>query len=149
MRVSKVVIALIAILMSSACGSPTVTDDKIIDAEKAQLESVDGRWVGVSAPETQNPIRLEFVLRERINGQLIGAGTMKEANAPTAVSISITGAYQRPELLLTFDQMVYEGQQVKGTVDARYTSVAGIITTLQLTGPNYSKSLEVLLQEVR
>ena len=141
----KIVIALVAALMSSACGSPTALDRDIEEALEAELRSVAGEWVGLYNGQT--PFRLDFRLQEGSNGQLSGSGTMTVEGGASAVPITVTGTFRRPTLSLTFEGMVYEGQTVQGTVKADYISVAGIFTRLQLTGSNYSKALEVLLQE--
>ena len=56
----KIVIALMTVLLSSACGSPTVTDENLNDVSEAQLRSVAGDWVGLSTGEGQTPFPLAF-----------------------------------------------------------------------------------------
>lgn len=144
MRAASVVVAVALVLMGSACsGGPT--EREIIDSLNDTLRSVNGDWIGISTGT--NPIRLEFKLQEGSNGQVTGSGTMKEENAPSAVPITVTGTFNRPALSLTFQGLVYEGHSVEGTARGNYTSVGGIVTTLNLSGTDYSRQLEILLQE--
>ena len=144
MRFSWMSGGLVVVLLSAACSAgPTERD--INDSLDATLRSVAGDWIGTSTG--QNAILLEFRLQEGANGQVSGTGTMKEAGAPSAVPIAITGTFQRPLLSLTFNGMVYETKSVQGASQGEYTSVGGMSTTMQLTGPGYSKSLPILLQE--
>ncbi len=144
MRTTRCVYALLLPLLFTACNTGP-TEQDIIDSLEAQLRSVNGDWTGISSG--QNTIQLEFRLQEGANGQVSGSGTMKEASAPTVVPITVSGTFQRPTLSLVFQGMVYEGQSVQGATVGNYTSVGGVNTTLQLSGPTYSKSVSVLLQE--
>jgi len=144
MRGSSRLVAFVLLLMSIAC-TVWPTEQDIKDSLEATLRSVTGDWRGTSTGE--NPIVLEFRLQEGNNGQVTGTGTMKEARAASAVPITISGTYRRPVLVLTLSGLLYEGQQVQGTVQGEYTSVAGIATNLQLMGLNYSKAVGILLQE--
>jgi hypothetical protein len=63
------------------------------------------------------------------------------------VPITVTGSYARPALSLTFSGMTYQGHAVQGTFAGSYTTVGGVLGTLQLTGTGYSASVSVLLQE--
>ena len=72
---------------------------------------------------------------------------MKEANAPSAVPISVSGTFHRPTLTLAFDGMVVESRQVKGVAQGTYTTVGGVGATLILTAPGYTREIAILLQE--
>ena len=148
MRSTSIAAGVLIVLMNTSCGGggagwPTAQDiDKSLEAT---LRSVAGDWTGiVNGP---NPIRLEFRLQEGSNGQVSGTGTMKEASAPSAVPITVSGTFQRPVLTLAFDGIVYESHQVKGAATGSYTTVGGIGTTLTLTAPGYSREVAILLQE--
>lgn len=140
MRSRSIVAGLLVTLLFTAC-----SEQEIEAALQTQLSSVNGDWTGIA--NSQNAVTLDFHLQEGTSGQLTGSGTMKEANAAAAVPITVSGTFQKPGLSLTFDGMVYEGHNVQGVAQGSYTSAAGISTTLQLTGTNYSISLPILLQE--
>lgn len=144
MRVFWMPARFLVLLLSASCSAgPTERD--INDSLDAVLRSVSGDWTGTSTG--QNSILLEFRLQEGASGQVSGTGTMKEAGAPSTVPIAITGTFQRPMLSLTFNGMVYEATLVQGTSQGNYISAGGISTTMQLTGPGYSRALPILLQE--
>ncbi|MES2521699.1 MAG: hypothetical protein V4617_03290 [Gemmatimonadota bacterium] len=144
MRRSSRVATFVLLLVSSACGAgPTEKD--IQDSLTEELRSVAGDWRGTSTGT--NAITLEFRLQEGTDGQVTGTGTMKEALAASAVPITVSGTFTRPALVLTFTGLQYEGQQVTGAVQANYTTVGGISTNLQMTGPGYAKGIVILLQE--
>ncbi len=149
MRTMPIAAGVLIALMNASCGGggggygPSEQD--ITASLQEILRSVSGNWTGMST--VANPISLTFSLTEGGNGQVSGSGTMKEANAAAAVPITITGTFQRPTLSLTFDGMVYESRQVKGTVQGTYTTVGGIGATLVLTAPGYTRDIPVLLQE--
>lgn len=145
MRITTVAAGVVAVIMSTSCGGGLPTEKDINNSLEATLRSVAGDWEGVSTGA--NPIRLAFKLQEGSNGQLSGTGTMKEEKAAAAVPISVSGTFQRPMLTLAFDGMVYESHQVKGAAQGSYTTVAGVATTLTLTGNGYSREVSVLLQE--
>jgi hypothetical protein len=130
--------------MTTSCGGGP-TEQDINNSLEATLKSVAGDWIGIASGP--NAIRLEFTLQEGTNGQVTGTGTMKEDNAPSAVPITVTGTFQRPNLTLAFDGMVYESHQVKGAAGGSYTTVGGVGSTLSLTAPGYSRELPILLQE--
>lgn len=134
-------------LMTISCGGGGYgpTEQDINNSLEVTLQSVAGDWTGVS--NEPNAIRLEFRLQEGTTGQVSGTGSMKEANASTAVPVTVSGTFQRPTLTLAFDGMVYESRQVKGTVQGPYTTVGGIATKLTLTAPGYSREISLLLQE--
>jgi hypothetical protein len=135
------------VLMTTACGGGGYgpTEQDISNSLEATLQSVAGDWTGVS--NEPNLLRLDFTLQEGSNGQVSGTGTMKEANAATAVPITVTGTFQRPTLTLAFGGMVFELRQVTGTAQGTYTTVGGIATTLTLTAPGYARDVAILLQE--
>ncbi len=135
------------VLTTTACGGGGYgpTEQDINRSLEATLQSVAGDWTGVANAPTA--IRLEFRLQEGINGQLSGSGTMTEANASSAVPVTVSGTFQRPTLTLTFDGMVFESRQVRGTAQGAYTTVGGIATNLTLTAPGYTRELAILLQE--
>jgi hypothetical protein len=143
MRRSWIPAGLLVLALTASC-SVWPTERDIIDSLDATLGSVSGPWTGTSTPNT---ILLEFHLQEGTNGQVSGTGTMKETGVATAVPITITGTFRRPTLSLTYNGLVYEGRNVQGTSQGDYTTVGGVSTTLQLTGTNYSRSLQLLLQE--
>ena len=137
---------LLAVLTASCGGGgygPTEQD--INNSLEVALQSVAGDWTGVSS--LPNVIRLDFSLQEGSNGQLSGTGTMREANAASAIPITVSGTFQRPTLTLAFDGMVFESRQVKGTAQGSYTTVGGIATTLTLAAPGYSREIAILFQE--
>lgn len=150
MRGMKMVAGGLLVLMSTSCGGggsdglgPSAQD--INNSLEEILRSAAGDWTGISTGP--NPIRLEFRLQESSNGQLTGTGTFKEEGAPTPVPVTVTGTYQRPVLTLAFEGIVYETQQVKGSVQGSYTTVGGIGAALNLTAPGYARSVQVLFQE--
>jgi hypothetical protein len=150
MRIRSIAIAALVVLMSASCGggggvSTFPTGQEIANSLDATLKSVAGDWTGlVNGP---NGVTLAFKLQEGANGQVSGAGTMKEENVAAVVPITVNGTYQRPVLTLTFTGMVYEGHQATGTLQGNYTTVGGISTTVTLTGTGYTRNLSVLLQE--
>lgn len=142
MRALSVALLLCA-LTASCAGGPT---DREIDASLQEtLRSVAGDWTGISIGS--DAIRLDFRLQEGSNGQVSGSGTMKEGSAAAAVPITVTGTFQRPLLSLTFNGMTYAGRSVQGTAAGNYTTVGGISTALQLSGPGFAQSVQMLLQE--
>lgn len=149
MRSMSIAAGLLVILMTTSCGGggggygPTEQD--INNSLTEELRSVAGGWIGVA--NGPNAIRLEFTLQQASNGQVSGTGTMKEANAASAVPITVTGTFQRPVLTLAFEGIVYESHQAKGAAQGSYTTVGGIGTTLTLTGTGYSREIAILLQE--
>lgn len=147
MRSMTIAAGALVVLMSASCGGGSAwpTGQEINNSLEATLRSVSGDWTGVT--NIPNAITLEFKLQEGANGQVTGTGTMKEANAPAAVPITVTGTFQRPMLTLNFDGIVYESHQAKGTAQGSYTTVGGIGTTLTLTAPGYSRDIPILLQE--
>jgi len=134
------------VFITTSCGGGGYgpTEQDINNSLETTLRSVAGEWAGIST--VPNAIRLDFGLQEGSNGGVSGTGTMKEANA-TSVPITVTGTFQRPTLALTFDGMVFESRQVKGTAQGTYTTVGGIATTLTLSAPGYSRDIPILLQE--
>jgi|SRR5215213_5278074 len=140
MRLPRLFCLLALTLAAGACGGPTGEDIEN-DLEK-RLRSVAGPWAGASPTLT-----LDFQLQEGAGNAVSGSGTMKEAAAPGAVPITITGTYQRPQLSLTISGMTFEGRAVQGTLQGSYTTVGGIIAPLHLTAAGYSKDVEILLQE--
>lgn len=139
MRPARVFL-LIALTLAAACGDPAGNG---IDNElEQQLRSVAGPWSGVSTTLT-----LDFQLQEGSGNAVSGSGTMKEAAAASAVPITVTGTFQRPQLSLTFSGMTFEGRAVQGTFQGSYTTVGGISAPLHLTGTGYSRDVTILLQE--
>lgn len=131
---------LLALTLAAACSGPTGDD---IDNElEQQLRSVAGPWAGTSTTLT-----LDFQLQEGAGNAVSGSGTMKEAAAASAVPITVTGTFQRPQLSLTISGMTFEGRAVQGTFQGSYTSVGGISAPLHLTAPGYSRDVTILLQE--
>ncbi len=131
-------------LLLCACGYGP-TEEDINRSLEDTLVSVNGQWTGSSTGT--NPVELAFTLSQGGNSAVAGGGTLKEANAASSVPITISGSYQRPVLTLKFTGIVYEGTTVEGTIQGNYTTVGGIASSLQLTAPGYSKTLQVLLQE--
>lgn len=144
MGVYRTALAVLVVLFGASCNAGP-TEQEIDDSLEATLRSVAGDWGGTSAGP--NAIRLDFRLQEGSDGQVTGSGTMKEADAPASVPITVAGTFRRPTLSLTFAGMVYEGRSVQGAASGDYTSVGGVLTTLRLTGTGYSGSVEILLQE--
>jgi hypothetical protein len=140
MRLSRLVGLLALALVAGACGGPTGED--IENELERQLRSVAGPWAGTSTALT-----LEFQLQEGTGNTVSGTGTMKEAAAPGAVPITVTGTFERPQLSLTFSGMTFEGRAVQGTFQGSYTTVAGISAPLRLTAAGYSRDVTLLLQE--
>ena len=137
-------LAALAALPLTACGSPTPTGEEIERSLDAQLRSVAGPWTGSSSDQT---VALSFQLTAGSGGQVSGTGTMQERGKPTAVPVTISGSYRRPELHLTFEGMVYEGRAVGATFRGSYTTVGGVSDILELTAEGYTRRLTVLLQE--
>jgi hypothetical protein len=135
------------VVMTTACGGGGYgpSEQDINNSLEATLQSVAGDWTGVS--NEPNLLRLDFTLQEGSNGQVSGTGTMSEANAASAVPITVTGTFQRPTLTLAFGGMVFESRQVTGTAQGTYTTVGGIATTSTLTAPGYARDIAILLQE--
>ncbi len=152
MRGMSIAAGILIVLMSTSCGGGGTTERDIVNSLNntlnEQARSAAGDWGGLTGIASgSNTIRLDFRLQEGVNGQVNGTGTMKEANAPSALPITVSGTYQRPTLTLTIDGMVYESRQVKGSFQGDYTSVAGILAPLTLTATGYSRELSILLQE--
>jgi hypothetical protein len=135
------------VVMTTACGGGGYgpSEQDINNSLEATLQSVAGDWTGLS--NEPNLLRLDFTLQEGSNGQVSGTGTMSEANAASAIPITVTGTFQRPMLTLAFNGMVFESRQVTGTAQGTYTTVGGIATNLTLTAPGYSREIAILLQE--
>jgi len=133
-------------LFAACLGSPTM-GEQIEASLEAQLKSVEGHWAGTTYPASSNTITLDFTLTQQPNGQLQGSGTMKEANAPAPVAITITGTFHRPTLTLTLTGMIYEGRAVTGSIRGDYVTVGGVGDALRLTAEGYEKVLTILLQE--
>lgn len=151
MRSISIAAGALLILMSASCGGGGgggigfPSEREINDSLEAELRSVAGDWQGIANPPSA--ARLEFQLQEAANGQVSGTGTFKENAAAAAVSISVSGTYQRPVLSLAFEGIVYETRQVKGAAQGTYTTVGGIAAPLTLTAPGYSREIPVLWQE--
>jgi len=128
------------VLAAGACGGPTGRD--IENELERQLRSVAGPWAGTSTALT-----LEFQLQEGAGGSVSGSGTMREAGAPSAVPITVTGTFQRPQLSLTISGMTFEGRAAQGAFQGSYTTVGGISAPLRITAPGYSRDVVILLQE--
>lgn len=152
MRIRSIAAGGLIVLMTTSCGGGGTTERDIVnslnDTLNAAAQSAAGDWGGLTGIASgANTIRIDFRLQQGANGQVSGTGTMKEANAPSAVPITVSGTYQRPTLTLTIDGMVYESLPVKGSFQGSYTSVAGILAPLTLTAPGYSREFSLLLQE--
>jgi len=153
MRCMSIAAGALLVLMNTSCGGggggvwgPTEKD--IVDSLQETIRSVSGDWSGITAGNNPtNPVQLQFKLTEGSNGQVTGTGTMKEKNATSAVPITVTGTWQRPNLTLAFQGMVYESKQVQGSFQGEYTTVGGILAPLKLTAPGFTRDLQFLLQE--
>lgn len=139
MRLTRLFGLLALVLAAGAC---LPTGDEIEDELERQLESVAGPWAG-----TSTSLMLDFTLQEGAGNTVSGSGTMKEAAAPTAIPITVTGTFQRPQLSLTFSGMNFEGRAVQGTFQGSYTTVGGMTGPLHLTAPGYTKDVTILLLE--
>jgi hypothetical protein len=126
-----------------ACGSSGTTGADIDRSLADQLKSVAGDWTGTNPGGS---LTLTFRLTELAGGQLTGTGSMREAGA-AAVPIRITGTFRQPDLTLAFEDMKYEGRNVRGTFRGDYTTVAGVSDSLVLNGIDYTKRVALLLQE--
>ena len=77
---------------------------------------------------------------------------MREAAAGSPlVPITVSGSYQRPNLVLVFTGMTRNGNAVRGDFSGQYTSVGGVSSALVLTGvggSTYSEQVAMLMQEV-
>lgn len=145
MRIRRPLLLLLTFAISACATGPTGED--IENSLEAQLRSVAGAWTG-SSPQ----LSLSFQLAESGSGQLTGTGTMTETGVTGSVPITVTGSYQRPQLVLVFTGMRRNSQQVRGDASGQYTSVGGVSTALVLTGvngSNYSEQISILLQEVQ
>jgi len=142
MRLSRLLCLLALTLAAGAC-SLFPTGEDIENELEARLRSVAGPWTGASPSLT-----LSFQLQEGSGGAVSGSGTMKETAAASAVPITVTGTFQRPQLSLTFSGMAFEGRTgVQGTFQGSYTTVGGISGPLHLTATGYSKDVTILLLE--
>jgi len=140
MRKPHLFLLLALTLAAGACGDST--GGGIDNDLERQLRSVAGPWLGVSTELT-----LDFQLQEGAGNAVSGSGTMKEAAAASAVPITVTGTFQRPQLSLTISGMTFEGRAVQGTFQGSYTTVGGISAPLHLTAAGYSRDVAILLQE--
>jgi hypothetical protein len=139
MRFSRIIPLLVVTLAAGAC---LPTGEDIENELEATLQSVAGPWSGTSPTLT-----LEFQLQQGSDNKVSGSGTMKEAGVAAAVPITVTGAFNRPQILLNFEGMNYEGRAVQGMFTGSYTSVGGISGPLHLLGASYAKDVTILLQE--
>lgn len=130
------------VLLLAAAGCLWPTDEDIENEQERVLRSVSGPWIGVSPTLT-----LDFQLTEGTGNSVSGSGTMREAAAPAAVPITVTGTFQRPQLTLTFSGMTFEGRAVQGTFQGSYVTTGGISAPLHLTATGYSRDVTILLQE--
>ena len=135
---------LLCLATLGAC-TPSVTGEDIERGLEQQLQSVEGPWSGTSYGSTV--LTLSFQLQKGSGSAVSGSGTMKEAAAAAAVPITVTGTYVRPRLTLTINGMVFEGHAVQGSFAGDYTSAAGVLANLNMTGSGYSKQMQVLLSE--
>jgi hypothetical protein len=142
-RLHHAVPVLLCLFASACVAAPTAEDvDRTLEQT---LSSVEGNWSGASYGS--NLLTLNFQLLRGAGVQVSGSGSMKEASAPASAPITVTGTYARPLLNLTFSGMVFEGRAVQGTFQGDYITVGGVLATLRLTGTNYSRDIQVLLQE--
>ncbi len=132
------------LLVGSGCTLAPIGQE-IADSLERALRSVSGNWNGRAS--SANSLALEFLLHEDSNGKVTGTGKMKESRTGAEVPITVTGTYRRPMLSLTFIGAGYRGGQVRGTLEGKYTTVGGIATTLQLSGPGTYEKVAILLQE--
>jgi hypothetical protein len=132
---------LLALMLAAGACRDTTGDDLDNELER-QLRSVAGPWTGVSTTLT-----LDFQLQEGTGNAVSGTGTMKEAAAASAVPITVSGTFLRPQLTLTISGMTFEGRAVQGTFQGNYTSVGGISAPLRLTATGYTRDVAILLQE--
>ena len=143
MRLRHAALVLLCLVGSACVASPTAEDvDRTLEQT---LSSVEGNWSGAS--HGSDLLTLNFQLQRGAGTEVSGSGSMKEASAPAWAPITITGSYARPVLNLTFSGMVFEGRAVQGTFQGDYITVGGVLATLRLTGANYSRDIQVLLQE--
>jgi hypothetical protein len=146
MRFHPAAAVLLLCLGAAACG-PSVTGDDIDEEIEQELSSVVGAWHGASSGGS-SVITLDFTLQAGAGTAVTGSGTMKETAAPSAVPITVTGTFNRPNLSLTFSGMTFEGHAVTGTFAGNYTQVGGIVGTLHLAGTGYNHDIQVLIAEV-
>jgi hypothetical protein len=144
MRVATLVAGMCLLVGIPAC-SLWPTEDDVNDTLEQELSSVEGGWTGTASGGSQ--LTLDFQLQEGAGNAVSGTGTMREQPGAATVPITVTGSYARPALSLTFSGMTYQGHAVQGTFAGSYTTVGGVLGTLQLTGTGYSASVSVLLQE--
>lgn len=140
MRHPRAFLLLALTLLAGACDGPTGED--IENELERQLRSVSGPWAGISTELT-----LDFQLQQGAGNAVSGTGNMKETAAASAVPITVTGTFQRPQLSLAFTGMTFEGRAVQGTFQGSYTSVGGISAPLRLAAPGYTRDITILLQE--
>jgi hypothetical protein len=142
-RLHHAALVLLCLSASACVAAPTAEDiDRTLDQT---LSSVEGNWSGASYGS--DVLTLNFQLQRGAGAEVSGSGSMKEASAPASAPITVTGTYARPRLSLTFSGMVFEGRAVQGTFQGDYITVGGVLATLRLTGTNYSRDIQVLLQE--
>ncbi|HEU0302484.1 MAG TPA: hypothetical protein VFR37_23695 [Longimicrobium sp.] len=143
MSILRAAALLLCFLAATACGDLLGGD---VEGElERELRSVEGPWQGTSYGS--GLLTLSFQLQEGTGTAVSGSGTMKEASAPAAVPITVTGTFVRPHLSLTFTGMVFEGHAVQGTFQGDYTTVGGLLEPLHLTGTGYTREIQVLLGE--
>jgi hypothetical protein len=147
MRCSLRQMMVVALVALGACGPGSPSGEDITQSLEEELRSVSGDWTGLTQGTVPQVLVLNFKLVESANGQLTGTGKMREGSASATVPLTVTGSFQRPVLDLTFDGAVYEGRPVRGTFRGSYSTVGGIISTLELTGDGYTKRLDMLFVE--
>lgn len=126
-----------------ACGSTFPTERDILDELERQLSSVAGTWEGTGLG---NDVRVTMELTQA-GTTVAGTGTFREsASAPTS-AITVEGSYVRPRLMLTFSEFSYAGELVTGTWSGDYSTVAGILSAIELSGQS-GGSIQLLLQEI-
>ena len=136
------VVALLCVL--PACTGPDMGAEiqkSLATHLEAIASSVAGPWHGVSLGLT-----LAFDLQQ--DGTAVsGGGSITENGVTNESRYSVSGTYQRPQLTLTFIDMVYQGRAVEGSFQGNYDSIGGVGGTLHLKGADYSKDIDLLLQE--
>jgi hypothetical protein len=138
------VVAVLCVL--PACTGPDLGADiqeSISTRLNALTSSVAGPWHGVSEGLT-----LAFDLQQ--DGTAVsGGGTLTENGVTNESRYTVSGTYQRPQLTLTFTRMVYQGRAVEGSFQGNYDSIGGVGGTLHLKAADYSKDIDLLLQELQ
>jgi hypothetical protein len=126
----------------ASCTSTFPTQDDIEAELDRELSSVTGSWSGAG---TQSAVTVTFQL-DQSGTAVQGSGTFQETPASAVLPITVTGTFERPTLSLSLSAFEIAGATVTGTLSGDYVTVAGLFTTIQITG-GPGGAIPILLQE--